>query len=160
MRRLHGSGTFWLGLFVLAFLVTEWVDSRHHQSAVSWNNGSVVIALTNAQTGISLSQCRYQPGVFAAWGIPAGFSAERYPEAPPARVIGQAAPDAVSLLFPAAMTFRVRPETSDMTTPPTRGALIAHWFLIALFVALWLDLLYWRHRRIRRIPPPGLPPQP
>ena len=67
---LHRWKSFWLGLFVAAFLGWAWWDSHHYYSAVTWI-GKGIAWNADGKIGCSL--------VVQSLGVPNGFATTRMP---------------------------------------------------------------------------------
>jgi hypothetical protein len=135
-RPLHRWKSFWLGVFVLAFLGWAWVRSVHRIDDISYK-ASTSSTSWGACTGFGAVLLGWSHDPFAPDGL--RFSSAR------------TNPDWGSIWFPEAI------QLDGGRTEGWQNFSIAHWFLILLFLVPWAGSLFWRIRRMRRagkMPPP------
>lgn len=171
---LHRSILFWLGLFVLSFLLWAWADSR--QNYTHWcPRSSVTHSLSIIHSAAALHVSRS-----VVTSAPAG------PEAPP-RILPLQRPLVRKSLrrsrqmdlpwFPAPLLESIhkpggRPSFTSLGSgsasvpiyivPDVQQTtlLIPHWVILLFYFPAWLALSYYYARRKKRSHPASLPPHP
>jgi hypothetical protein len=125
-RPLHRWKSFWLGVFVLAFLAWAWVRSMSYVEGIFWMTGKHSI---NAGQAFG--------SVFLNW------DGSRPPTTRPIFVwVQEVAPVGEPWLHKA-VNVETYPRQLQLT--------VAHWFLILLVLLHWAAFLLWRGRRLRHL---------
>jgi hypothetical protein len=134
-RPIHRWKTFWLGLFILAFLTWAWARSRDHYELVMLRPGARnwygFVSSRGHASWITMKNL--SPGAIASrtnWG---------------------------SILLPEKAPWFAPPVVSQSSDMPFAGASrsahgIAHWLLTFLFFLTWSTFLALRWMRMKRIP--------
>jgi hypothetical protein len=132
-RPIHRWKTFWLGLFVLAFLGWAWARSLKHQDGLNATILGMESTLWFDQWGGSISLSLFHDGLSDTTGAHTTHDPLDSP-----------------IVFPAAIEHLELPV--DLYRPAVDRYSIAHWFLILLFLLPWLAFLAWRWRRMKPRP--------
>jgi hypothetical protein len=127
-RPVHRWKSFWFGVLVLAFLGWAWLRSMDVRDSASWRSHG-------GQSCCEVSN--YHGEVGLVWGDPG--------------TVGLYLPgiaffsdsDSGDDWFPIASLFSLEEDMSVL--------LLAHWFLILLFLLPWTAFLFWRIRRMKRL---------
>ena len=130
-RPLYRWKSFWFGLLVIAFPGWAWVISMYQISSFMYKspgNSNASYAGNDSGT-LDMGLWRDSP-------IPEGFHpfSELYTSQPSDRG-----------WFPAAASLK------KSAGHGMQRLLIAHWFLILLFLLPWTAFLFWRSRRMKRL---------
>jgi hypothetical protein len=158
MKPLRRSVTFWCGLFVIAFLIWAWVDSRWHRSEVAYFkapfNERYELATHRGVLALGWSEGGYPPGYavprrsvpFAAWRRANPSEMEWFPD-----FYGWE--DSRRFFARAGVTHA---DLMKMLEDPAKGlpvrtyhVQVPFWELLAGFVPGWVLALLWRRRRGR-----------
>jgi hypothetical protein len=125
-RPFYRWKSFWLGVFVLAFLAWAWVRSMSYVEGILWMTGKHSISGGQAFGSVSLN-----------WdGAPP-------PASRPMWIwVHEAAPAGEPWLNKA---------VNAETYPRQLQLTAAHWFLILLFLLPWTAFLLWRIRRMKHL---------
>jgi hypothetical protein len=153
---LHRSILFWLGLFVLCFLLWAWAESRRHYTLWSFMpSRDHAVCLIHADSALSLKTA-------SALDIPSSAAARDLTGIFPRSLhIPLKADQRKPWLRP--LYWRSTVELGEWldldsgptffpATPPTESFFlrIPFWLIIALYIAAWLALSIWRARKIAK----------
>ncbi len=127
-RPFHRWKSFWIGIFVIAFLGWAWVYSIGRLSYVLIPHGSKMehFAMAQFDARISVGGCQ----------VPQGMVAETKPPNDLDWSENEWFPPALDSAYP---------------FDAGEGYSIAHWFLILLFLIPWTLWLVWRTRKFKRL---------
>jgi hypothetical protein len=146
-KPLYRSATFWLGLFVLGFLLRVRGDSMRY-----WSEGYCATAQGRVVRFALASSCLE----FQTWRDPLAFGhvfmREKFRDGPVEHGMFWPRFDVMpsqSPLFARRMTAPVGSPLIDLR-PDVSRLVLTYEFVIAVWLCLWLGLLLWRARRIRR----------
>ena len=141
---LHRSLVFWLGLFVLCFLIWAWVDSLFY--ATGWNRREHNKSVHSIRSSMSLlvfshttvADDRVVFGITGDYGtfyhVPAGAPIGKW----------NRLPGIESLSHPYVAS------AGYSYTHEVRRIVIPWWFIITCYLPPWLALAFWRAGRIAR----------
>lgn len=160
MKPLRRSVTFWCGLFVIAFLIWAWVDSRWHRSEVAYFkapfNERYELATHRGVLELNWAEGDHPPG----YAVPRPrfpFNARRLPDDSGVEWL----PDFYG--WTDGRRFFGRPGMSHadvikMLDDPAKGhwlrdyhVQVPMWALVLGFILGWLPVLLWRRSRRRGV---------
>jgi hypothetical protein len=134
-RPLHRWKSFWLGLLVLNFLGWAWVRSMSHHEGIRWFHGDWGAMVGQGSDGVAIyvgdRPSALSEGLYIWNGPDHKRAAKRF-----------------------GRPFHFSPWLGvQIHGHPVLASklLLAHWFLILLFLVPWAGFLFWRVRRMSRV---------
>jgi hypothetical protein len=157
----HRSILFWLGLFVLSFLVWAWADSRKNFTLWSYQPApDRSLTIMHGGSSLNFSTVSILPTQQVVTLLSHPFGPSGYSRVTPRGKVRAAwlrAPTWEVRLDPGSSgeVHSLGMGTASMplyVTPPARNTWlrIPHWLIIALYLPLWLGLSAWRAWKIAR----------
>ena len=125
-RAIYRWKSFWLGVLVLVFLGWAWMRSRSQWESAMWVSASAPEYVAVLQGGGQL-----------------GFGTAVNRGYPTELRIDKIAIDWPLVWFP--------PWYADGCEITVGEHMVAHWFVMLVFLVIWASWLGWRWRRIRRL---------
>ena len=129
-RPIHHWKTFWLGLFVLAFLGSSWIKSSNGSSSLTWLSARKdKAAVAGQRHGLVKFEYYAHPHPTA---LRTGLS-----------IRSETGDHPRTWIQPAIASYNKDNDGWEIS--------IAHWLIILLYLIAWLTTITWWHRRQRRL---------